>query len=81
MSGGTKAKDVVMATLLKPFPMATLAKAAAAALIDALAVVITTQTFIDHTVQDLEEKETEMEVTHTSLSLPPVPSGPCCSVA
>jgi hypothetical protein len=42
LAGGTKAKDLVMATLLKPFPTATLAKAAAAALIDALAAVITT---------------------------------------
>ncbi len=39
-----------MATLIKPFPTATLAKAAAVALIDALAAAITTQTFIDHTV-------------------------------
>jgi len=78
LAGGTKVNDLVIATLLKPFPTAILAKAAAAALIAALAVVITTQTIIDHMVQDLEEEETEMEVTHTSPFHPPAPSGPCC---
>jgi hypothetical protein len=67
---GTLAKDMVMATLFKPFPTAKLARAGATALIDAITDAITTQTFIDHTVQDLDE-ETEMEVLYSSPSLLP----------
>ena len=47
---GTLAKDMVMATLIEPFPTAKWAKAGATALTDAITNVITTQTFIDHTV-------------------------------
>jgi hypothetical protein len=62
---GTLARDLVMATLTKPFPTASLARAGAKALTDAIVDLIFTQTFVDHTVQDLEE-ETEMEISNTS---------------
>ena len=55
---GTLANDLVMATLLKPFPAAKLAKAGATALIGAITDAITTQTCIDHTVQDMDEETT-----------------------
>jgi hypothetical protein len=47
---GTLAKDLVMATLLKPFPTAKMARARATTLIDAIMYAITTQMFIDRTV-------------------------------
>jgi hypothetical protein len=64
---GTLAKDLVLATIIKPFPKAKLARAGAKALTDAIANLIFTQKFVDHTVQDLEE-ETEMEVPNTPPS-------------
>ena len=68
----TLAKDLVLASLTKPFPTATLARAGAKALTDVIVDLISTQTFVDHTVHDLEE-ETEMEVLnpppHSSLLL------------
>ena len=67
---GTLAKDLVLAALTKPFPTAKLARAGAKALTDAIADLISTQTFVYHTVQDLEE-ETGMEVPNTSPSLVP----------
>ena len=65
---GTLAKDLVMATLITPFPTAMLAKSGATALTDAIADAISPQTFIDHKDQDLDE-ETEMEVLNTPLPL------------
>jgi hypothetical protein len=76
--GGYKGQGFSHGNPAQTLPTATLAKAAAAALIDALAAAINTQTFIDHTVQDLDEEETEMEVTHTSSSFSLGPSGPYC---
>jgi hypothetical protein len=67
---GTLAKDLVLAALTKPFPTATQAKAGAKALTDAIVDLISTQTFVDHTDQDLEE-ETEMEVNNTPLNTLP----------
>jgi hypothetical protein len=57
---GTLAKDLVLAALTKPFPAASMARAGAKALTDAIVDIISIRTFVDHTVQDLEE-ETEME--------------------
>jgi hypothetical protein len=47
---GTLAKDLVLAALTKPFPTAKLARAGAMALTDAIADLISTQTFVDHAV-------------------------------
>jgi hypothetical protein len=52
----TLAKDLVQAALTKPFPTAKLARAGATALTDAIMDLISTQTFVDNTVQDLEEE-------------------------
>jgi hypothetical protein len=71
---GTLARDLVLATLTKLFPTATQARTGAKALTDALVDLISTHTFVDHTVQDLEE-ETEMEVLHTSPSFFPTLTG------
>ena len=69
MSGLDLAKDLVLATLCKPFPTAKLARAAARAMIDSLAPTLTIRAFIEHTVQDLEDKEeATMQVTHTLTS-------------
>ena len=59
-----------MAALTKSFPTARLARAGAKALTDAIVDLISIQTFVDHTIQDLEE-ETKMEVPNTSPSLFP----------
>ena len=72
LAGGDLAKDLIVATLFKPSPTAKKAKAAAKALIDALAGVITIHAFTKHTVQDLdEEEEGDMTVIYTSF--PPYP--------
>jgi hypothetical protein len=47
---GTLAKDLVISTLIQPFPTAKLTKARDTALIDAITDIITAQTFIDHAV-------------------------------
>ena len=53
---GSLAKDLVLAALTKPFPTTSLVRAGAKALADAIGDLISTQTFVDHTVQDLEEE-------------------------
>ncbi len=66
LAGGDLAKDLIVAALCKPSPTAKQAGAAARTLIDAIANAITTQVFIDHTAQDLEEEdEGNMTVTRT----------------
>ena len=47
---GTLATDLVMATLIKPFPTAKLERAEATTLTDAITDIMSTQTFVDHTV-------------------------------
>ncbi len=69
LAEGTQAKDLAMATLTQPFSTTSLAKAGAKAFAKSLVDLISTQTFMDHTVQDLDEEE-EMEV--------PSPSPPLC---
>ena len=73
---GTLAKELVQATLTKPFPTAKLARAGATALTDAITHLISTQTFVDHTVKDLDE-EAEIEVPITSPFLFPSLTGLC----
>ena len=72
---GTLAQDLVLAAFTKPFPTAKLGRAGAKALADAIADLVSTQTFVDNTVHDLEE-ETEMEVPNTPLPL----SFPCRAI-
>jgi hypothetical protein len=50
-----------MATLRQPYPTVKLARNVAKALLDAIAGAIPTQTFVDHTVSELDDEE--MEVT------------------
>ena len=46
----TRAKEVAMAALTQPFTTASLARAGATALAEVLVDLISTQTFVDHTV-------------------------------
>jgi hypothetical protein len=68
---GTLTRDLVQAALTKPFPTAKPARARATALTDAIMDLISTKTFVDHTVQDLEEKaKMEVLTTPPPVSLP-----------
>jgi hypothetical protein len=75
LTGGDLAKDFVLATLCKPFPTEKLTEAPAKTIVDAIANAITTQAFIAHTIQDLEEEEeANIKVIHCSHS--PYPDSP-----
>ena len=67
MSEGTLLRNTILRALCTPFPTTKQTKEAAATLVNAVAAVVTTQTFIAHTAVDLDDEEMEV-ITPTLIT-------------
>jgi len=64
---GTLDRDTVLATLRQPYPKVKLGRNAAKALLDAISGTTLTQTFVHHTVSELDDEEMEVIIKSSLL--------------
>jgi hypothetical protein len=69
LAGDTLLRDTILQALCTPFTTTEQTKEVAATLVNAMAAVVTTQTFIAHTAEDLEDEEMEVTTPHSHYNL------------